>query len=79
MACRAMRDLDLEVADVVLGGGMLAGGAGLLYETVVAQLPDGARPVLAPDPPVVGAALAALDSVGALEDAKRRLRAEARA
>jgi len=79
MACRAMRDLDVEVADVVLGGGMLAGGAGLLYETVVAQLPDGARPVLAPDPPVVGAALAALDSVGALEDAKRRLRAEARA
>ena len=78
MARRAMRDLDVEEADVVLGGGMLAGGVGLLYETVVAQLPDGARPVLAPDQPVVGAALAALDSVGALEDAKRRLRAESR-
>jgi len=79
MARRAMRDLDVEEADVVLGGGMLDGGHGLLYETVVAQLPEGARPVLAPDPPVVGAAIAALDSVGAADGAKQRLREELRA
>ena len=78
MARRALRDLELTTADVVLGGGMLAGGEGLLYETVVARLPARARPVSHPDPPVLGAALAALDAAGASEEAKSRLREELR-
>jgi N-acetylglucosamine kinase-like BadF-type ATPase len=78
MARRAMRDLELRGADVVLGGGMLDSGEGLLYEMVVARLPHGARPVVRPDPPVLGAALAALDAAGASAAAKARLREEVR-
>ena len=71
---RALRDLELGVADVVLGGGMLD-GSGLLYELVVAALPAGARPVVADVPPVAGAALAALDAADAARAAGERLRA----
>jgi N-acetylglucosamine kinase-like BadF-type ATPase len=78
MARRALRDLGAAEADVVLGGGMLQPGRGLLYELAVDSLPEGARAVAVHDPPVLGAVLAALDAVGASEDAKARLRAELR-
>jgi N-acetylglucosamine kinase-like BadF-type ATPase len=79
MAQRALRDLGVTTADVVLGGGMLESGEGLVYETVAARLPSGARPVARPGPPVLGAALAALDAAGASDAAKSRLRGELRA
>jgi N-acetylglucosamine kinase-like BadF-type ATPase len=78
LATRALRDLDVTQADVVLGGGMLRSGAGAFYDAVVARLPDGVRAVPLRDPPAVGAALAALDAAGASEGAKDRLRAELR-
>jgi N-acetylglucosamine kinase-like BadF-type ATPase len=78
MAWKALRDLELleSEADVVLGGGMLQSGEGYLHEQVVARLErvaPNARAVVAVDPPVVGAALAALDGVGG-PDAGERLR-----
>lgn len=76
---RAFRDLDLDAADVVLGGGMLRSGGGHLHDAVVAVLPAGACPVIVRDPPVLGAALAALDTAGATAAAKQRLREELRA
>jgi N-acetylglucosamine kinase-like BadF-type ATPase len=79
MVRRAFADLDVEAADVVLGGGMLAPGDALLHELVVAALPVGARALVADAPPVAGAVLAALDAVGATESAKRRVREELRA
>jgi len=79
MVRRAFADIDLRQADVVLGGGMLARGDGLLYERVVAALPAGASPVVPDAQPVAGAVLAALDAVGASDDAKRRVREELRA
>ncbi len=82
MATRALADLRLETADVVLGGGMLRDGRGYLYEEVVARLSrsaPGARPVTPLDPPVVGAALTALDAAGAPATAADRLRAAFRA
>jgi N-acetylglucosamine kinase-like BadF-type ATPase len=79
LAARALRDLELEEADVVLGGGMLRPGSGPLHDEVVARLPAGARPVVAADPPALGAALAALDAVGAGADAGERLRERFRA
>ena len=78
MARRAMRDLGLADADVVLGGGMLQGGEGRLYEAALEYLPKGARGVAVQDPPVLGSALAALDAVGASAEAKARLRSELR-
>src|SRR5205085_3525551 len=63
LARRAMAELHLREADVVLGGGMLASGEGLLYELVAAALPEGARPVTPELPPVAGAALAAFDAL----------------
>jgi N-acetylglucosamine kinase-like BadF-type ATPase len=77
LAERALRDLELAEADVVLGGGMLDGG-GPLVERVTAhltRLAPGARVVVASDPPVLGATLAALDDAGAPPDARERLRA----
>jgi N-acetylglucosamine kinase-like BadF-type ATPase len=79
MAARALRDLGVDEADVVLGGGMLQAGEGPLHEAVLARLPAGARPVVLRDAPVVGAALAALDAAGATGPAKARLREALRA
>jgi N-acetylglucosamine kinase-like BadF-type ATPase len=79
LVARAFRDLDVERADVVLGGGMLRQGSGLLHELVVTRLPAGARPVVLRRPPVLGAALAALDACGADDAAKVRLREGLRA
>jgi N-acetylglucosamine kinase-like BadF-type ATPase len=82
MAARALADLGLERADVVLGGGMLRHGRGLLFEEVVARLQRlalDARPVAAADPPVVGAALVALEAAGAPAEAAATLRASFRA
>jgi N-acetylglucosamine kinase-like BadF-type ATPase len=79
MVRRAFTDLELHEAVVVLGGGMLARGEGFLHERVVASLPSGTVPVVPDTPPVAGSVLAALDAVGASEDAKRRVREELRA
>jgi N-acetylglucosamine kinase-like BadF-type ATPase len=78
MAVKALRDLELDAADVVLGGGMLRDGTGFLYDRVVERLRErapGARPVAAKDPPVVGAALVALETAGAPASAGQALRA----
>jgi len=78
MATRALADLGLEEADVVLGGGMLRGGSGLLFDEVVARLQRRAplaRPVAASQPPVVGSTLVALEAVGAPATAAQALRA----
>jgi N-acetylglucosamine kinase-like BadF-type ATPase len=58
---RALTDLRLVEADVVLGGGMLASGDGFLHELVVAALPTAARPVTPELPPVAGAVLETLE------------------
>jgi N-acetylglucosamine kinase-like BadF-type ATPase len=82
MATRALADLRLESADVVLGGGMLRGGSGLLFDEVVSRLADrapAARPVAVVDAPVLGAALVALEAAGAPAAAAERLRAAVRA
>jgi N-acetylglucosamine kinase-like BadF-type ATPase len=77
MATRAVADLGLVSALVLLGGGMLRGGKGLLYDEVLARLaaraPD-AKPVPVTAPPVLGAALDALDAAGAPPAAAARLR-----
>jgi N-acetylglucosamine kinase-like BadF-type ATPase len=73
MVERSLRDLGLEAADAVLGGGMLRGG--LLVELVEERLPAGARAIVVSEPPVLGAALAALDAAGAPASAEERLRA----
>ena len=49
---------------------MLARGEGFLHERVVSALPGGAIPVVPDAPPVAGAVLAALDAVGASDDAE---------
>jgi N-acetylglucosamine kinase-like BadF-type ATPase len=82
-AVKALRDLDLleREADVVLGGGMLRRGSGPLHEEVVARLRErapAAHPVVAVDPPVLGAAFAALDAVSAPDAAHEKLRAALR-
>ncbi|WP_260980990.1 N-acetylglucosamine kinase [Curtobacterium pusillum] len=62
---------------VVLGGGVLAARDDLLVEGVVAGLASrvpGAVPTWVTDPPVLGAGLAALESVGAGEAALDRYR-----
>jgi N-acetylglucosamine kinase-like BadF-type ATPase len=83
LAWKALRDLGLleRDADVVLGGGMLTSGRGFLHDEVVARLRRSAphaHPVVAADPPVLGAALAALDQAGAPATAAARLRAAVR-
>jgi N-acetylglucosamine kinase-like BadF-type ATPase len=82
MAVRALADLGLESADVVLGGGMLRGGSGPLFEQVVERLRErapGARPVTPVDAPVLGSALVALEAAGSPGAAAERLRAAVRA
>ncbi len=72
-ARRALRDLGLDDADVVLGGGLLRGE--VLADMVVQRLPPQARPIVLREPPVLGSALAALDAAGASQAAAARLRA----
>jgi N-acetylglucosamine kinase-like BadF-type ATPase len=84
LAWKALRDLDLleRPADVVLGGGVLRNGRGPLHDAIAGGLAEHAphaRAVVAVDPPVLGAALAALDAVGAPAEAGARLRAALRA
>jgi N-acetylglucosamine kinase-like BadF-type ATPase len=80
MATRALADLDLadRPATVLFGGGMLRDGSGLLYDEAVAGLAaraPQATPVPVSAPPVLGAALDALDTAGAPPSAVGRLRA----
>ncbi|WP_424887455.1 N-acetylglucosamine kinase [Streptomyces sp. XH2] len=80
MAAVALGRLDLLGArvPVVLGGGVLAARHPLLHERVVALLArraPGAVPVVVTAPPVLGAALLALDRAGAPAAAYARLRA----
>jgi len=79
MVERVFRDLELDSAAVVLGGGMLESATGFLHDAVLVRLPAGANPIVLRDPPVLGAALAALDAAGASDAAKARLREELRA
>jgi N-acetylglucosamine kinase-like BadF-type ATPase len=84
LAWRALRDLELldARAEVVLGGGMLRPGKGALHDAVlsrVRELLPRAIPVVAVDPPVLGATLAALDDAGAPPASGRRLREAFRA
>jgi N-acetylglucosamine kinase-like BadF-type ATPase len=81
MATRALADLGFteRPVPVLLGGGMLRGGTGLLYDEVVARLGRAAphaRPSAVTEPPVLGAALDALDAAGASPAAAARLRAQ---
>src|SRR6185369_7398501 len=73
---RRLRLLD-RAAAVVLGGGVLARGGAALVDDVAGRIHDSAPlaevSVLA-DPPVLGAALAGLDRVGATAAAHARLR-----
>jgi N-acetylglucosamine kinase-like BadF-type ATPase len=73
---RALHDLQVDEADVVLGGGMLRSGEGHLWERVVKRLPAGTRPLALRAAPVLGAGLAALDAASATAEAKQRLRTE---
>jgi N-acetylglucosamine kinase-like BadF-type ATPase len=80
MATRALDDLGLieRPATVLLGGGMLRFATGLLYDEVLARLARAApqaRPAAVTEPPVLGAALDALDAAGARLGAAARLRA----
>jgi len=59
---RALRDLELDDADIVLGGGVLA-RRGRLFELVAARLPS--APIVPDLPPVAGAVVAALDGEAA--------------
>jgi N-acetylglucosamine kinase-like BadF-type ATPase len=79
MAARALADLGFtkRPVRVLLGGGMLRGAEGLLYDEVVARLAQAApqaRPTPVTEPPVLGAALDALDAAGASTEAATRLR-----
>jgi N-acetylglucosamine kinase-like BadF-type ATPase len=68
LARRALADLDLDAATIVVGGGLVRG---ILRDQVEARI----GPVVVPrDAPVVGAALAALDAAGAPPQAGARLR-----
>ena len=80
MATRALGDLAFteRPVRVLLGGGMLRPATGLLYDEVVARLARAAplaRPAAVTEPPVLGAALDALDAAGASPSAAARLRA----
>jgi N-acetylglucosamine kinase-like BadF-type ATPase len=79
MATRALADLGFteRPVRVLLGGGMLRSGAGLLYDEVVTRLARAAphaSPTPVTEPPVLGAALDALDAAGAPPEAITRLR-----
>ena len=77
-ALRRLDMLDAEV-DVVLGGGLLRAGSAHLDERIDADIHESApraRIIRANQPPVVGAAILALDEVGAGPAARARLRAQ---
>jgi N-acetylglucosamine kinase-like BadF-type ATPase len=80
LAVAALRRLGLveEAVDVVLGGGVLTAGHDLLMREIergLARDAPQARPRVVSVPPFVGAALLALDRIGAPPSAHRRLRA----
>lgn len=80
MAAVALARLELLEAEVpvVLGGGVLAARHSLLLdqiEELLAERAPAARPVIVTAPPVLGAALLALDHVGVPNAAHHRLRA----
>lgn len=67
-----------EAVDVVLGGGVVTGTGGVVSDAVASALREFAPRVrvrVVDVPPVVGAALAGLDAVGASAGAEARLRA----
>ena len=75
-ALRRLDMLDAEV-DVVLGGGLLRAGSARLDERIDTNIHESApraRIIRANQPPVVGAAILALDEVGAGPAARARLR-----
>jgi N-acetylglucosamine kinase-like BadF-type ATPase len=77
----ALERLDLlgERVEVILGGGILAAGNHALtaqVETGLRALSPAIEPHVADAPPIVGAALLALDETGASPDAKLRARRE---
>ena len=81
MARVALERLDLfeEPAEVLLGGGLLQSGDGRLSAAVEAELRRAAPNVsvaAASSPPIVGAALLALDAIGAPAEAQQRVRRE---
>jgi N-acetylglucosamine kinase-like BadF-type ATPase len=77
-AARRLGVLD-EPIDVVLGGGVLTAGHQLLMDEIrdrLAREAPKARSRVVATPPVVGAALLALDRIGATREAQQRLRDE---
>jgi len=75
MARVAMGRIGRDDCEVVLGGGMLRARHRRLHATITEGL-AGARVVVAEQAPVIGAALLALDMVGADAGAEERLRRE---
>jgi N-acetylglucosamine kinase-like BadF-type ATPase len=81
LARAAVQRLDLARSDaeVVLGGGILRSIAPRVVQSIAAGVRDvaeGARVLVSPSEPIVGAALLALDAVGADTTTKDRARAE---
>jgi N-acetylglucosamine kinase-like BadF-type ATPase len=74
MVERAFRDLAVDDADVVLGGGMLQDTTRPLLAALVRERL--AHAIVLDVPPVLGAMLAALDAAGAGANAKIRVRRE---
>jgi len=77
----ALERLDLTASDVevLLGGGVVQAADGRLVDAVATRLAGIAPKALVEEtssPPIVGAALLALDELGAEEHAKDRLRRE---
>jgi N-acetylglucosamine kinase-like BadF-type ATPase len=78
-AALARLELDDDPAEVVLGGGLLQAGDGRLLNAIEAGLREVAPAVVvrrATSPPIVGAALLALDVLDAEGEARARLREE---
>jgi N-acetylglucosamine kinase-like BadF-type ATPase len=81
MARAALQRLELQddAVEVVLGGGLLQSGDERLIggiERGIAAIGPRLRVVVAAWPPIVGAALVALDELGASAEAQERVRAE---
>jgi hypothetical protein len=66
--------LDLREAEVLLGGGLMSGAREDVFDRIAAGLGDSLTLHRPSAPPIVGAALLALDAVGADEQARRRAR-----